>query len=205
MSTDPGISTAKCPFCVTAIPDGAVQCKSCGAWLRPEDWPTANPGLYPQPISRLIALSIATFGLYNIYWFYRSWRQVSECTGKRMSPGWRTVGLFVPILGLVFIYDLFDDMQKILALKGMRPTIRAGWLLLLLIGCTLCWRLSEPLDLLGLLAFLPLAIAQSDMNRLWVAIWPGTASEGMSALEIVILIVGGVLIMLVALGSLLPE
>jgi hypothetical protein len=43
------------------------------------------------------------------------------------------------------------------------------------------------------------------MNRLWVAIWPGTASEGMSALEIVILIGGGALVMLVALGSLLPE
>ncbi len=96
-------------------------------------------------------------------------------------------------------------MQKILTLKGMRPTIRGGWLLLMLIGFTLCWRLSEPLDLLGLLAFLPLVIAQSDMNRLWVRIWPGTEPRSMSALEIVILIVGGVLVMLVALGSLLPE
>lgn len=205
MSTDPGVSTAKCPLCVAAIPEGAARCESCGAQLRSEDWPTVNPGIYPQPIPRLIALSIVTFGLYNIYWFYRSWRQVSLCTGKRMSPGWRTVGLFVPILGLVFVYDLFDDMQKILALKGMRPTIRAGWLLLLLIGFTLCWRLPDPLSFLGFLALLPLVIAQSDMNRFWVKIWPGTAPRGMSAVEIVILIVGGVLVMLVALGSLLPE
>jgi len=205
MASQPAGPARVCPFCVSAVPDAAVKCDSCGADLSPESWRAGAARLYSQPVWHLVALSIATFGLYHLYWFYRSWRQVGEYSGKKLSPGWRTAGLFVPILGIVFVYDLFDDVRQMLAAKGMQPTIRSGWLLVLLIGFSLCWRLPD-LDLLGFLAVMPLAIVQADMNRLWAASAPDAQTrKPLTALEIGLLIVGAIVVALILLGMLLPE
>lgn len=205
MTGQPG-SVKKCPFCVATIPDTAAKCEKCGADLNPEGWTDSHPGVYPQPVWQVVALSLATFGLYYFYWYYKSWRQVSQYTGKKMSPGWRTVGLLVPILGLVFTYDLFDDVQQMLTMRGMRPTIRAGWLLVMLIAFGSCWRFPGSVGYLGLLAVVPIAIVQSDMNRLLVSASSGAlAPRRLSGIEIAVLVIGSILVMLALVGTLIPE
>jgi hypothetical protein len=154
----------------------------------------------------VVLLSLVTFGLYLVYWYYKSWRAVRDFTGKSMSPGWRTVGLFVPILGVVFVYDLLDDVRQMLLAKGLRPRIAAGWLLVMLIAFGACWRLPEPAWLLAQLAVIPLAIAQHDMNRLWSACVPDRpVRTRLSATEIVVVVLAGIFVLLLAIGFLLPE
>ncbi|MFB3881671.1 MAG: DUF4234 domain-containing protein [Armatimonadota bacterium] len=206
MVTSAGTQMKQCPFCAKQTPAEAVACTHCRASLNAADWAPRAAYSYVQPVWHLVLLSIATFGVYPVYWFYKSWQQVGEYTGKAMSPGWRTVGLFVPILGLVFIYDLLTDVSHMLTAKAMKATVNPGWVLGMLIAGAVCWRLPDPLWLLGQLAVLPLAIVQSDMNRLWGASIPDKPIRSrLSPAEIAVLVLGGILMVLVLLGLALPE
>src|SRR5690625_4658746 len=44
---------------------------------------------------KFILLSLATLGLYELYWFYRGWSFVKRSEKSRIMPFWRTV--FAPI------------------------------------------------------------------------------------------------------------
>jgi hypothetical protein len=44
---------------------------------------------------KFFLLSVLTFDLYFVYWFYRNWRQVKRCTGEKMIP---------PLRGVFFIF-----------------------------------------------------------------------------------------------------
>lgn len=43
------------------------------------------------PVSRLVWVSILSFGFYPIYWFYYNWNAIKKVTGEKMSPFWRGV------------------------------------------------------------------------------------------------------------------
>ena len=93
-----------------------------------------------------------------------------------------------------------------LTAKGMQPTLGPGWLMALVVLLPWLWRLPAPLSLLGFLSVIPLAIAQSDMNRLWAASDPDAQTRRrLSALEGGLLAVGGIFVGLVVLGTFLPE
>jgi hypothetical protein len=41
------------------------------------------------PVSRLIVMSIVSFGIYEFYWIYKNWRYVKERDNLDISPFWR--------------------------------------------------------------------------------------------------------------------
>jgi hypothetical protein len=103
-------NTKTCPFCAEEILFEAVKCKHCGEWLSRQSIEKQQAlrdiGQYSnaQAPWRLVLLSIITFSFYEIYWFYRNWKHLKTHKQLEISPGWRTVGLCVPILGIVLIY-----------------------------------------------------------------------------------------------------
>jgi len=90
------------------------------------------------PTGRLIGMSIATFGLYQVYWIYRNWRFLKDRDGLNIQPFWR--GVF----GIFFISSLFNRIKTDAA--GNRTPVgdfsasgmSTGWIVVILIG----WILS---------------------------------------------------------------
>ena len=73
------------------------------------------------PIRRILLLMIVTCGLYVIYWFYRS--------SKNVNPILRTVLFFIPIVNLVAIYLLFYDIKNIVKTKDISFNVPINFVL----------------------------------------------------------------------------
>jgi len=87
------------PECGKEIEESAVYCPFCGTQIKMIEHPTVSQISFKQPIRNLVLLYVFTFGIYEIYWFYRNWKHMKIHKNLDISPGWRTVGLFVPIYG----------------------------------------------------------------------------------------------------------
>jgi hypothetical protein len=133
-----------------------------------------------RPVRRLAVLIFASFGLYQFYWFWRSWRDL-----ETPHPGWRTAGLFVPFLNFYLVYDFFRTVQitalrlgiagfsavrAFLAFIGINLFTTAVWLMVYRwkpkgIGESLSSFLIDVLLLA--LQILPLVYVQGAMNAVW--------------------------------------
>jgi hypothetical protein len=222
-------TTKKCPFCAEEILSNAVKCKHCGEWLNRESIVEQKTQSIMQQYSnaqapwRLVLLSILTFGIYELYWFYRNWKHLKIHKSLDISPGWRTVGLLVPIYNIVLIYGQFRDIRDYAAETGCKIYSSAGWLTfgyIALGGISFKlslyeWKLTEPAELLGiiivglvidLLAVWLLVVVQKTLNDFWKKEQPGLGMRAnFSGREIALLVIGGILWILSLIGSFMPE
>ena len=107
------------------------------------------------PIARLILMSIASFGLYQFYWFYKNWRYIKERQGLNISPFWRAQ------FGVFFCHSLLrrihedEDARSIYYVAPFSPNwLATGWVVLMIADVYISIQLKEPsgtLTLLGLL------------------------------------------------------
>ena len=105
--------------------------------------------------ARLVLMSIASWGLFELYWIYRNWQYLKERDGLNIRPFWR--GIF----GIFFIHKLMgtihDDPQANRLVKaGFSPSLLATvWVVLMLVG-NIAGKADDPgLNLLGLLVSFP--------------------------------------------------
>jgi predicted nucleic acid-binding Zn ribbon protein len=201
-------SAAKeCAFCKTNIPADSILCDRCAENLNKRKQAT-QPQKFSniQPVWHLILLSVLSFGFYNIYWFYRNWKQLKTHKNLDLSPGWRTLGLFVPLLGLLFIYEQFQDIKKFSEKAGVGMTFSPGSMLLAYMILNALRALPDPYGIAYLLSFMPLVAVQGILNIYWEIEQPGLARRTFfSAREIVLLVIGGLLFILVIIGLFIPE
>jgi hypothetical protein len=96
----------------------------------------------------VIFFTIITLGIYGIYWFYKTSKELIEYTKRDSSALLWTLGLFIPIVNVVIAWKYAHTLEK--ATKGKR----SGILIFLL------W-----------LVFFPAAqyVVQSDINKLITA------------------------------------
>jgi hypothetical protein len=122
--------------------------------------PYATPGasvsvdthapLFAVSTAKLTALSLATFGLYQLSWHYQSWQRIRARAAKPMRPFWRTV--FAPL----WSFELFTHLNHEATAAGVESSVSPGghgaaYLLLNVMS-----RLSAPFWLISLASFLPL-------------------------------------------------
>jgi hypothetical protein len=138
-----------------------------------------------MPLRRLVVLIFASFGLYQFYWFWRNWRDLG-----RPNPGWRTAGLFVPILNFFLVYDSFRSVQ-IAAMRLRIAGFSAARAFLAFLGvnlfATTVWLMmyrwkpkgfGESLSLFSIdvlllaLQILPLVYVQGALNAIWSEVEP---------------------------------
>lgn len=86
-----------CPECGAALSDYAPECGACGCDVLGND--PRTPEVLARSINRndhsvffavsplkLVVMSVVTFGLYELFWFYKNWHYVVEHTDKTEFP-----------------------------------------------------------------------------------------------------------------------
>jgi hypothetical protein len=197
-----------CPHCgLLDAPDPDGACTRCGR--RPDEpTPPAPPSrpaapdpaaiaLHPMDVTKLVVMSTATFGLYNLFWFYRNWTLRNVHRRREVWP------LARAFFSALFAYSLFDDVAWEVARVGREPAWHPGWMGLLYFILHALWRLPDPYWFLCFGAVIPLAVVQASINganRACPA--PLPVNDGYSALNLVGILLGGVLGVLSVIGTL---
>lgn len=159
-----------CKHCGKKNPEGSIFCQHCGLEMssvrktndaQHEEKHSSdkhidqNTAPYPYVISiwKLIVMSLATFGIYEIYWFYRQWKSFNS--ENKLNHGGFTLwmlALFAPLTS----YSLFKHVSKDVKEANEGKGVEAGVLAVVYFFLTRFW-----------LGFLPLIPVQNKINLYW--------------------------------------
>ena len=165
------------------------------------------PPFFQTSPLKVALLSVVTFGLYQLSWFYRHWKRRKE-HGEDVIPFLRT------IFAVWFMYSLCQSVNQELdrragpglSFGGMaNEPLNAGGLAFGFFGLNMLWRLSAPISFLGVFSFLPLVIVQRRVNRLHAEMGhdPNEGSS-FSLGTVAALVAGGLLWLLIGMAVFAP-
>ncbi len=149
---------------------------------------------------KLLVMTLSTFGLYGLYWFYQNWTLIKKRDALAIKPFWRA--FFAPF----FCHPCFKDIQDAAEKRGLPKNFDAnamavGWFL-----ATVLWRLPDPYWLVTHFAvffMLPVQTAANEINR---HDFPGhEVNSRFSGLNILGVVVGGLFLALSIAGTLMPD
>jgi hypothetical protein len=158
---------------------------------------TSNIELHFFAVSpvKLVALSVCTLGLYQIYWFYKHWVLIKEHSEPHIVPWARA------FFGVFWCYSCFEFIRNDERHLNIEPTLPAGPLAIAFIALSLTWRLPEPYYLIGFLTPLLLVPVQVHANRVNALVAPGhDENTHFSVWNWLTVVVGGIFIGLIMLG-----
>ena len=202
-----------CPKCDFEQKE-AKECIRCGVIINkyseeaedtPQDPPIVTqknkkPLYFPVSKLKLILMSLCTLGLYELYWFYKNWKLIKTRTGQNLSPFWRA------FFSIFFCYQLFKHIQVSADSNECKSSINPGWLFFVYIALNATWSLPDPVGIISLVTFLPLLSAQGAINDLNLKTAPRTERNNrFSVTNFVVIIIGGLLVILSVVGSLIPS
>ena len=158
-----------CKKCGKKNPEKIKFCQDCGIKFSellsvpksstehpvPSEYISVNHAPYPYVISiwKLIIMCLSTFGLYEIYWFYRQWKSFN--TANDLKHGNFTLwiySLFAPLSS----YSLFKHISNNVKETNDGKGLEAGGLAIVYFFFTRFW-----------LGFLPLIPVQKKINLYW--------------------------------------
>ena len=168
--------------------------------VEPQESGASKPLFFPVSTRKLLVMSTVTFGLYEIFWFYKNWKLVKERTGENIMPFWR--GFF----GVIFCHACFREMREASEDRGLSKLPLIGWLTLAWILLTISWRLPDPYWLITWLSPLVLVRMQKLVNELNSTVAPShDPNDRYSRWNIAGIVVGGILLVLTIIGIFLPD
>jgi hypothetical protein len=156
---------------------------------------TKQPLFFSVSALKLIVLSTCTFGLYEIYWFYRNWQLIKHHEQSDIWPAARS------IFGTIFCYSLFRRVRE-RALAESIPAPSAGALAVCWIVGSLLYKLPDPYWLVCFLAVLLLLPVQAAMNAINAKHCPDyDRNSRFTAWNIVAIVLGGMFFLLSLYGT----
>jgi len=159
-----------CKHCGKKNPEGSKFCQHCGLEVghtasnvepHHEEKQTSekhvdqNTPPYPYVISlwKLIIMCLATFGIFELYWFYRHWKSFNaENNLKHGGFALWVYALFSPLSSYSLFKHVSNDVKEVNKGKG----VEAGALAIVYFFLTRIW-----------LGFLPLIPVQNKINLFW--------------------------------------
>ncbi len=143
-----------------------------------------------RSVVRVLLLTLVSFGLYMIYWFYVTREKVTNELGSNDNTGLQTLGLFVPILNIFVLYWLYRDIDKLQRSAGASGFQAVLYAVLMLIS---------PIN------YIIMGLVISELNKYWDTKSAGQATEAkFSGGEIAVTVIGAAMwlffFLLIALG-----
>ncbi len=155
-----------------------------------------EPAYFPVGIPKLALMCLATFGLYEIYWFYRNWKAVERTHNVRLIAPLRA--LFYPVTAYFLFQRIAAESQRL----GIGSSLQIGALAIGVFVIASLARLPDPWWLLALLSFLPLIPIQLVVNEINQRVAPAAPeNSSFGAANIIALVLGGLLMVLVIIGT----
>ena len=124
---------------------------------------TSEPLYFTCSTLKLSVMSLVTFGIYDLYWFYKNWNLVRRHTGEGIMPFFRA------IFSHLWSYSLFNRIRKSAQEKQLGVRLPAGLLAIaFFLMNVVASRLAEPYWLVAFFSFiclLPANQAAIEINR----------------------------------------
>jgi hypothetical protein len=159
-----------------------------------------QPLFFPVSRLKLIIMSIVTFGIYELYWFYKNWKLIKQRTGDNIMPFWRA------FFGVIFCYSCFKEIKEVAKTQNVTFPSTPGLLATIWIVFTITWRLPDPYWLVCLSAPLVLLPIQKTINNLNAVVAPNhNPNSRFSAWNIVGIIFGVIWLLLAFVGTFFPQ
>jgi Double zinc ribbon len=155
---------------------------------------------FPVATHKFIVLSICTFDIYQLYWFYQNWKRMRNATGENISPFWRA--FWAPLWGFSF----FQRVRERSTTEGVRVEWNPWPLAAFYFVLTVSWRLPDPWWLISLFSFVPMIPVQQVTQRINArCTTQETSNDVYSGANIATIVCGGLFLVLAVVGTFLPE
>lgn len=69
-------------------------------------------------LGKQVLFAIVTFGLYGVYWWYKTQEQFSDATSADLDPGVQTILYVIPIANLYAIWTFSNQADGVLDQDG---------------------------------------------------------------------------------------
>ena len=227
-----------CRECGTETESFHRYCRNCGAEVgtgatemgvsRPvaqEVAPVLNYYLSP---TRILLMSVLSFGLYLLYWFYLTWKHYRDRTDTEVYPIWHALTLIVPFYNLFRTHAHMRTYKELMNNAGVPTTINPEWAVLLV---AISWLLDiitnfllggfdfskeislQAALLAALLSIVSIALVaglllqvQGNLNRYWSSITNArVASVEMGVVEVILAVIGVLLWIITLIVLLSPD
>ncbi|OGI02910.1 MAG: hypothetical protein A2Y25_09865 [Candidatus Melainabacteria bacterium GWF2_37_15] len=121
---------------------------------------------YIIPVWKLALYCILTLGLYEFYWFYKSWKFVKEYKqSKIIRPVILSLVHNFSILILILSFILFKEIYSIIKIQSKIKTIITAIVLAFLYAMIESFKWEKDIFMwVEIFTFLPLLIVQHDIN-----------------------------------------
>ncbi len=117
------------------------------------------PRYFATSPGKFVAMSLCTFGLYEIFWSYRNWKFIRDRDGSEIMPFGRA--FFYPL----WHYSLLTQLNITLESKQLSSAAYRGFLAAWVLLLMPTWRLPDPYWLVSFLTFLGFLPALLAMRR----------------------------------------
>jgi len=194
----------KCKSCNNLLPKNAKFCNKCGKPIEARGGSSIE--YFAISPKRLALFLILTFGIYEIYWFYKNWQAIKEFEGQEIYPFWRA------IFAVFFCYSLFKKVLESAKSHAYKSSYSPAWLatayiLLLVIGNGLSRVESHDVGfnliwlIIIIVAFISLLPVQKAINFNNKKIRKDfKLRKEFSSGEVVLIVIGMILFLLVFIG-----
>lgn len=216
-----------CPDCGGSVSDAAPSCIHCGRPMEldsgTEDTSSVSERdpisqdaysgealsdetetvdtfpFFPVSTGKFVAMSLCTFGIYELYWYYKNWERVRARTGETLSPFWRA--FFAPLWSFSLFRRVREYQDDGTSPISWSPGLLGTIYLVLIVS----WRLPDPWWLVSLGTFVPILPVLNTTQAINART---TASESLNESvtggNVVILVLGGLLLLFGVIGTFLP-
>lgn len=149
---------------------------------------------------KLVLMSICTFGIYELFWFYKNWVLIKERTDQNIMPFWRA--FFAPL----WAYSCFKHIKSSANENNVTESLSIGLLAIVYFVLQALSRLPDPYWLVSLFSFTLLIPANSvalSINKHLISDF--TNNETFSGWNWLGIVLGGLLFVLGLIGTFMPE
>src|SRR6188768_150743 len=149
-----------------------------------------NINFFTTSTTKLILMSLSTFGIYELYWFYKNWVSIKN-TGKKCRPFWRA------LFSHFFAYSCFNHIRDAMSRNKVDEIFPSGFLAIAYFILVVLWRLPDPYALISILSFAPIIIANKAALAVNKAQFPDFVNnERYSKWNLLTILLGGILVIL---------